>query len=253
MDEYIKQLNQISNLDSEASQIKCKVEAISRVYGVDPETKKSRKKGVYQETKYEFSINGLRIFFIENNRDMMHYWYQLRIEDEQDDYKIVYNDVNWKVKRTFVPGEWTKRLEAAYKSAYDILNCVRNYDEDKMFNEDSVNDRIKANIPKALAFGTRIDSTRRRFALPYYGSPSLAIAIDDQLFLFAYFVQEGVRRNALYRITTIINFEDVYLLEQTTGIYEDKNYWTTINSNTNFYKEIESLFSIVYNDSYTNA
>ena len=35
-------------------------------------------------------------------------------------------------------------------------------------------------------------------------------------------------------------------------IYEDKNYWTTINSNTNFYKEIESLFSIVYNDSYAN-
>ena len=35
-------------------------------------------------------------------------------------------------------------------------------------------------------------------------------------------------------------------------IYEDKNYWTTINSNTNFYKEVESLFSIVYNDSYAN-
>ena len=35
-------------------------------------------------------------------------------------------------------------------------------------------------------------------------------------------------------------------------IYEDKNYWTTINSNTNFYKEIESLFSIVYSDSYAN-
>ena len=36
-------------------------------------------------------------------------------------------------------------------------------------------------------------------------------------------------------------------------IYEDKNYWTTINSNTNFYKEIESLFSIIYNDSYSSA
>ena len=35
-------------------------------------------------------------------------------------------------------------------------------------------------------------------------------------------------------------------------ICEDKNYWTTINSNTNFYKEIESLFSIVYSDSYAN-
>ena len=34
-------------------------------------------------------------------------------------------------------------------------------------------------------------------------------------------------------------------------IYEDKNYWTTINANTNFYKEIESLFSIIYNESYT--
>ena len=33
-------------------------------------------------------------------------------------------------------------------------------------------------------------------------------------------------------------------------IYEDKNYWSTINSNTNFYKEIESLFSIVYNASF---
>ena len=35
-------------------------------------------------------------------------------------------------------------------------------------------------------------------------------------------------------------------------IYEDKNYWSTINSNTNFYKEIESLFSIVYNVSFAN-
>ena len=35
-------------------------------------------------------------------------------------------------------------------------------------------------------------------------------------------------------------------------IYEDKNYWSTINSNTNFYKEIEGLFSIVYNVSFAN-
>ena len=35
-------------------------------------------------------------------------------------------------------------------------------------------------------------------------------------------------------------------------IYEDKNYWSTINSNTNFYKEIESLFSIVYTASFAN-
>ena len=36
-------------------------------------------------------------------------------------------------------------------------------------------------------------------------------------------------------------------------IYEDKNYWTTINSNTNFYREIESLFSLIYNESVENA
>ena len=35
-------------------------------------------------------------------------------------------------------------------------------------------------------------------------------------------------------------------------IYEDKNYWSTINSNTNFYKEIEGLFSMVYNVSFAN-
>ena len=35
-------------------------------------------------------------------------------------------------------------------------------------------------------------------------------------------------------------------------IYEDKNYWSTINSNTNFYKEIEGLFSMVYNVSFVN-
>ena len=35
-------------------------------------------------------------------------------------------------------------------------------------------------------------------------------------------------------------------------IYEDKNYWSTINSNTNFYKEIEGLFSMVYNVSFNN-
>lgn len=36
-------------------------------------------------------------------------------------------------------------------------------------------------------------------------------------------------------------------------IYEDKNYWTTINANTNFYKEIESLFCIIYNASNDNG
>jgi hypothetical protein len=35
-------------------------------------------------------------------------------------------------------------------------------------------------------------------------------------------------------------------------IYEDKNIWSSINSNTNFYKEIESLFSIVHGEIYSN-
>ena len=48
-----------------------------------------------------------------------------------------------------------------------------------------------------------------------------------------------------------IKYKSLFIAIQ-IEIYEDKNYWTTINSNTNFYKEIESLFSIVYNDSYAN-
>ena len=48
-----------------------------------------------------------------------------------------------------------------------------------------------------------------------------------------------------------IKYKSLFIAIQ-IEIYEDKNYWTTINSNTNFYKEIESLFSIVYNDSYNN-
>ena len=36
-------------------------------------------------------------------------------------------------------------------------------------------------------------------------------------------------------------------------IYEDKNYWCVINSNTNFYKEIEHLFSLVYFEEYGNG
>ncbi len=31
-------------------------------------------------------------------------------------------------------------------------------------------------------------------------------------------------------------------------IYDEKNMWSSINSNTNFYKEIENLFSILYNE-----
>ena len=33
-------------------------------------------------------------------------------------------------------------------------------------------------------------------------------------------------------------------------IYEDKNFWSTINSNTNFYKEIEILFSLIHGETY---
>lgn len=36
-------------------------------------------------------------------------------------------------------------------------------------------------------------------------------------------------------------------------IYEDKNIWSSINSNTHFYKEIENLFTIIHNESYTNT
>ena len=49
-----------------------------------------------------------------------------------------------------------------------------------------------------------------------------------------------------------IKYKSLFIAIQ-IEIYEDKNYWTTINSNTNFYKEIESLFSIVYNESYASS
>ena len=49
-----------------------------------------------------------------------------------------------------------------------------------------------------------------------------------------------------------IKYKSLFIAIQ-IEIYEDKNYWTTINSNTNFYKEIESLFSIIYHDSYANT
>ena len=47
-----------------------------------------------------------------------------------------------------------------------------------------------------------------------------------------------------------IKYKSLFIVIQ-IEIYEDKNYWTTINANTNFYKEIDSLFSIIYNESYT--
>ena len=49
-----------------------------------------------------------------------------------------------------------------------------------------------------------------------------------------------------------IKYKSLFIVIQ-IEIYEDKNYWTTINANTNFYKEIESLFSIIYNESYANS
>jgi hypothetical protein len=49
-----------------------------------------------------------------------------------------------------------------------------------------------------------------------------------------------------------IKYKSLFIAIQ-IEIYEDKNYWTTINANTNFYKEIESLFSIIYNSSYDNG
>ena len=49
-----------------------------------------------------------------------------------------------------------------------------------------------------------------------------------------------------------IKYKSLFIAIQ-IEIYEDKNYWTTINANTNFYKEIESLFSIIYNSSYENG
>ena len=49
-----------------------------------------------------------------------------------------------------------------------------------------------------------------------------------------------------------IKYKSLFIAIQ-IEIYEDKNYWTTINANTNFYKEIESLFSKIYNSSYDNG
>ena len=49
-----------------------------------------------------------------------------------------------------------------------------------------------------------------------------------------------------------IKYKSLFIAIQ-IEIYEDKNYWTTINSNTNFYREIESLFSLIYNESPENA
>ena len=50
----------------------------------------------------------------------------------------------------------------------------------------------------------------------------------------------------------IIKFKSLFIIIH-LEIYEDKNLWSTINTNTNFYKEIELLFSIVHGETYTGS
>ena len=50
----------------------------------------------------------------------------------------------------------------------------------------------------------------------------------------------------------IIKYKSLFIMIQ-IEIYEDKNYWSTINANTNFYKEIENLFSIVHGEMYSGT
>jgi len=42
------------------------------------------------------------------------------------------------------------------------------------------------------------------------------------------------------------------LIVMNIEIYEDKNIWHTINNNSNFYKEMDVLFSIVHNDTFNS-
>lgn len=51
---------------------------------------------------------------------------------------------------------------------------------------------------------------------------------------------------------SIIKYKALFIVIQ-IEIYEDKNFWSTINTNTNFYKEIENLFSLVHGESYTSS
>ena len=50
----------------------------------------------------------------------------------------------------------------------------------------------------------------------------------------------------------IIKFKSLFIIIH-LEIYEDKNLWSTINTNTNFYKEIELLFSIVHGETYIGS
>jgi hypothetical protein len=47
----------------------------------------------------------------------------------------------------------------------------------------------------------------------------------------------------------LIRYKSLFVLIN-LEIYEDKNVWSSINNNTNFYKEIEILFSLVQNEVY---
>lgn len=51
---------------------------------------------------------------------------------------------------------------------------------------------------------------------------------------------------------SIIKYKALFIVIQ-IEIYEDKNFWSTINTNTNFYKEIESLFSLVHGETYSSS
>ncbi|MCQ2819297.1 MAG: hypothetical protein MJ252_18695 [archaeon] len=47
----------------------------------------------------------------------------------------------------------------------------------------------------------------------------------------------------------IVKYRALFIFIQ-LEIYEDKNYWSTINSNTNFYKEVTALFELAHGEKY---
>ena len=49
----------------------------------------------------------------------------------------------------------------------------------------------------------------------------------------------------------IIKYNFLFII-MNIEIYEDKNIWHTINNNSNFYKEMDILFSIVHNDTFNS-
>jgi hypothetical protein len=50
----------------------------------------------------------------------------------------------------------------------------------------------------------------------------------------------------------LIKYKSLFIVIQ-IEIYEDKNFWSTINANTNFYKEIENLFALVHGETYSSG